>query len=429
MKSDAALSTGDLPPGRARLTTPSFPIRDAALIAFGLFVVQFATPSALGGLPISLLLKDRLHASAQTLATFTAIAGTPFYLKPLVGLLTDASPVAGRRRRPYLLLAAGIGAGLWLLLGITPRHFTVLLAVSIAINMAVIVLGNTVGGLLVEVGQGHSATGRLGALRLVMTGFASVLAGIAGGWLATRDLFWTAAAGSTLLCALFGVGVALLQETDRAIGVPARNSVREQVMALRQARDLWTVLACFALLTVAPGFATPLLYFQTNTLRFSAQFIGNLGAVGAISGALGVALYVLLCRRFCVLSLFPILLLVHALGTLLFLLYRSAAMAILIQVLGGPVEAMVTVCGFDLASRAAPRRAATVGYALILSTVNLAAALSDILGSWLYTRHHWAFTDLVYLNSGTTLLALPVVRLLPASLTARREGDTPSDDR
>jgi MFS family permease len=402
----------------------------AALIGIGLFVVQLATPGALGGLPISLLLKDRLHASAQALATFGAVAGAPFYLKPLVGLFTDAFPLAGQRRRPYLLLAAGLGAILWLLLGLAPRRYGPLLAVSLALNLAAIVLGNTVGGLLVEVGQRSGATGRLGSLRILVTALGAVLASTAGGWLATRDLLWTGAVGGTLFALLFIVGSALLHEPpappQREGG--AWGSIREQVETLRGARDLWIVLGCFALLTIAPGFATPLLYYQTNTLKFSPQFIGYLGAIGGIFAILGAGLYTLLCRRFRVLKLFPVLLLCHALGTLLFLSYRSAAMAVAIQALGGLVDAMAVVCGFDLASRAAPRRAATVGYALILSTVNLTGALSDVFGSWLFTRHHWAFTDLVWLNSATTLLALPVIRLLPASLTARREGEAPRED-
>jgi hypothetical protein len=52
-------------------------------------------------------------------------------------------------------------------------------------------------------------------------------------------------------------------------------------------------------------------------------------------------------------------------------------------------------------------------------------SLSDVFGSWLFTRYHLNFMNLVWLNAGTTALALLAIPLLPAAIVGRREEDPP----
>ena len=40
----------------------------------------------------------------------------------------------------------------------------------------------------------------------------------------------------------------------------------------------------------------------------------------------------------------------------------------------------------------------------MMSIWNIASALSDIAGSWLYDHYHLTFMNLVWLNAGTTAL-------------------------
>ena len=39
--------------------------------------------------------------------------------------------------------------------------------------------------------------------------------------------------------------------------------------------------------TFSPSFGPALLYYQTDVLHFSQQFIGHLGALGAVAGVVG----------------------------------------------------------------------------------------------------------------------------------------------
>jgi hypothetical protein len=60
--------------------------------------------------------------------------------------------------------------------------------------------------------------------------------------------------------------------------------------------------------------------------------------------------------------------------------------------------------------------------AAIFAGVNIAGKASDVLGSTLY-KHHWSLHALVFLNAGTTILAVCFVPLLPRALVRRRDGE------
>ena len=108
-------------------TTPDLarttPRRRLALVAVSLFVSTFVSDGKLAKLPLQFLLKDHLHVSPTQMAAFFALTGLAWYFKPLAGLLADAVPLWGSRRRNYLLVG-GLGAGvLWALLGIVPERY------------------------------------------------------------------------------------------------------------------------------------------------------------------------------------------------------------------------------------------------------------------------------------------------------------------
>src|SRR5688500_9996474 len=56
-------------------------------------------------LPLRFLLKDDLRMGPEAVALFLAIGHFTNYIKPLAGVLTDAVPIFGTRRRHYLLLS------------------------------------------------------------------------------------------------------------------------------------------------------------------------------------------------------------------------------------------------------------------------------------------------------------------------------------
>ena len=57
--------------------------------------------------PLTHFLKQALGWSPVEISASLAVLDVPWVIKPLYGLVSDFLPIAGYRRRPYLLLAAG----------------------------------------------------------------------------------------------------------------------------------------------------------------------------------------------------------------------------------------------------------------------------------------------------------------------------------
>ena len=110
-----------------------------------------------------------------------------------------------------------------------------------------------------------------------------------------------------------------------------------------------------------------------------------------------------------------------ALGTLLFLGYRSPATALVIQGVSGLLGVLASVALLDLAARASPRGTEALAYSLLMSASNLGGTGSDILGSWLYDKMHVSLHTLIWLSAGTTVLTLLALPLVPRSILHRHD--------
>src|SRR6185503_2299823 len=101
-----------------------------------------------------------------------------------------------------------------------------------------------------------------------------------------------------------------------------------------------------------------------------------------------------------------------------FHLYRSELLALLVEATYGFCNTMVVLAVFDLAARSTPKGCEAMGLALVISLWNVANAVSDVTGSWLFGLRWMNFLGLVWLNALTTLCVLPFVKLIPRKLLA-----------
>jgi MFS family permease len=389
----------------------------------------FATTMSQTGilrLPFQNLLKSELNVSREAMASFFALTALAWYFKPLAGILTDSVPLLGTRRRHYLIFSAFCAATFYLLSGIASHKYIGLVVVLVAAN-AMLVIGSTVAGALtVEAGQRYGATGRLTSALYVVANGCVLLGGPLGGFLAARAFGFTAAT-----CALISLSIVpfawwfVREPTARQKSNETWTKAKAQFSWLIRSRTMWTAAGLLFLVYIAPGFATPLYYLQTDTLKLSQQFIGTLILLGGLFGVAGSFLYAFLCPKFPLRVLLYLSVAASALGSLGYLFYRSAMAASIVESENGLIAAFVTLALMDLAARATPRGSEALGFALMMSVLNVAQSLSDIFGSWLMDQHHVSFFKLVWLNAGTTAFVLFVIPLLPCALIERRDT-TPS---
>ena len=402
------------------------------LITVGLFITTLGQPGVLGQLPFLFLLKNEFHFDAAQQANFFAIATFAWYLKPLAGLLCDSFPLFGTRRRSYLMLAAAVAGLCWALFAVAPHSYAAFFGLMVILNSAMVIASTTIGGILVEAGQEGNATGRLASVRYGIDGVISVIAGPLGGWLAARAFGWTAGIGALLLLTLLPLTLMLVKEQRGAKrNLEVWSAALVQFRLILRSKTMWAAAALLLFVFIAPGFGIPLRYYQQDELKFSTEFIGRLQAFSGFGGLLATALYAYLCRR---LLLRPLLLggiFLNAISSVLYLWYRSPQSALIIDTSNGFLAILGILPLFDLAARATPKGSESFGYALLMSVYNIAVfAISNPVGSWLYERQspvwHHNLTRLIWLNAGTSLVALVLVPLLPRILLVHRDGDSPA---
>jgi len=106
-----------------------------------------------------------------------------------------------------------------------------------------------------------------------------------------------------------------------------------------------------------------------------------------------------------------------------YLFYSSAGRAQAIEGLNGFGYTLAELALMDLAVRATPAGSEGLGFSLMVSVRNLALFGTDWFGSHLLDEYHFSFDSLVLANSLTTLIAVPLVFLLPRLLVIRKDAE------
>ena len=383
-----------------------------------------AQPQVLARLPLQNLLKNELHVDRTANAAFFFWAGLAWYLKPLAGILTDAFPLFGSRRKSYILISATLAALSWLALIVTPHDYRKLLFVVIVINTFMVVASTVVGGYMVETAQANSGSGRLTAIRQFVQQTCLIVNGPVAGYLASIAFGWTAAACGGVMFLLVPVTILFLNEQRRrSDSRQILTNAREQLVNIATARTMWAAAALMALFYIAPGFGTALFYKQQNDLHLSTQAQGFLQLIAGVFGVLAAVGYGILCRRLNLRTLLVGCMVVATAANLGYLFYSSAGRAQAIEGLNGFGYTLAELALMDLAVRSTPAGSEGLGFSLMVSVRNLALFGTDWFGSKLLDQYHFSFDSLVIANSATTLIAVPLVFLLPRLIVLRKDAE------
>ncbi len=394
----------------------------ALLLAVGWALTNIAY--AIYDLPLKFVLKGELHLNPQKISAFFALGVFSNYVKPLAGILTDSVPLFGTRRRYYLLISLFLCGTGWLVLGIIPRQYTVMLVTFAITYTMVMVISTTLGGVMVETGQRFRAAGRLTAQRIAMFRVGSLAGGPLGGILATYPLMLALGGSAALHFLLIPIVFRYLREPGTAtLNRHLWTEAGEQFRGLVRSKVVLAAALMIFLIAASPGFGTPLFFHQTDTLHLTKRFLGSLGLVGSAFGLLGASFYHRACQRLSVRRLLIASVIIHASGTLFYLLYRSPETAMAITALDGMTQTLAILPVYDLAARGTPKGSEALGYSVMMSVWNLTNSLSDWVGSTLFTLYGLTFHHLVWLNAGTTALVLLAVPFLPQALLRRRDGE------
>ncbi len=249
------------------------------LLAFG------APGGGLIGLPVSFVLKNKLHLSAHQVATFLLLAATPLYLSGLFGFARDLWNPLGRGDRGFMLLFGGIGAALYLAFSAVPVTYASLLLAMLLLTSAFLFVQGAQNGLTAALGQRHRISGRISAAWNIFGAIPGVVALLAGGRLselleagsadhAARALFLL---GAAIMAAIAGFSLWRPASVFDSLPPPTRNArPGAELRRLLRHRPIYPALLIRA---CPPGLQGSVLMFSGALYTLASRFGDALGTV------------------------------------------------------------------------------------------------------------------------------------------------------
>ena len=146
-----------------------------------LLLFNLAAPYAgLIGIPISFMLKNKLHLSANQLAQFNLWIGIPLYVSFVFGFVRDRWSPFGAGDRGHLILFGLTTAAIYAACAFITPTYAVLLAGQLIVTVAVQFVASAANALVSEVGQRHLMTGQASSIFNVSVALPAVAAFLGG---------------------------------------------------------------------------------------------------------------------------------------------------------------------------------------------------------------------------------------------------------
>ena len=433
MTTDHAASAADVAP-----TVLPSQARQKIFVYLGALIVLLAFGSPAGGLidiPVSFLLKNKLHLPAHEVASFRLVAAIPLYLSFVFGFIRDRWNPFGWRDRGFMLLFGAISALLYGLFAATSLGTSTLLIAVIALTISFLFVASAQNGLTAALGQQHAMTGQISALWNIVLSIPTMAALLAGGMLSDR---LEHQAGDEAVRTLFLVGAAIMasvavyalwrpREVFDNVHAENGNAARPIADLRRLARHwpIYPALLIWLLWNFAPGSTTPLQYHLQNTLHATDADWGEWNAIFAASFIPTFIIYGVLCRKVALKTLlwWGTVIAVPQMVPLLFI--HSVTGALIAAAPIGLMGGLATGAYLDLIIRSCPRGLQGTTLMLANSLYYAVTRFGDLLGTHLYD-YFGGFDVCVLAITIVYALILPTLLLVPGELIATAdEGVTP----
>ncbi|XP_051119252.1 probable folate-biopterin transporter 3 [Andrographis paniculata] len=247
-------------------------------------------------------MKDEQKLQPSEAQVFHGMIMMPWIVKPLWGLLTDAVPISGQRRRPYFILAGIIGSVSMIILSLEKNillGFALLLLMSGSAGAAIADV--TIDACVTENSIGHpSLAGEMQSLCGLCSSVGQLIGYAISGFLVHLI-------GSKGVFGVLSIPAGLVILVGIIIQDPLiRNASYKRISQkfLDASRDMWMALKCPAVwrpclymyvsLAMSLHIHEGMFYWYTDAKTgpsFSQEAVGSISAVGAVGALLGVLLY------------------------------------------------------------------------------------------------------------------------------------------
>ncbi len=408
-------------------------------------VFLLAATAALGGVLGAItgnkqlfLYKEVLGLSAGGVGTLLLLINIPAYLQPFMGGVSDLYPLFGWHRRTYFALAAVVQSlGYFGLMTLHHYHYATIVCLLIVAGSGGALAGVLINAAMVSVGNKTNTFGPLQTLyQFTPLVLALVYTGKLDGEVTATWSYHHAFLAAGLLSLAFAP-LALLIEDRRVVSgratpeeLSARKDAKEQeqtqtAAALREAArtpGIWVVTAFFFYLNVTPLLLTASVYYETDVLKLSKDFIGRIDSWTAAGSIAGLVAFGAVSRKLPIRAIVWGAIISDCAIYLIAMTMHDAPSVHIAQFLWSFMAIFLMVCLNTLAARACPPKIEGTVYGLMQAAMALSLVLCDKFGSTLYDyfgpANHHSITHgwfcALWFGFGFTLLAVFFVPFLPA---------------
>ncbi|WP_422926907.1 MFS transporter [Singulisphaera sp. PoT] len=335
--------------------------------------------------------RSLLLSWSNGVASVAAVAGVvalPWILKPVFGLLTDFVPIAGSRRRSYLLGAGILSTLSFLAATLASSRVTLqpwLIAWLAIASAAVACADVATDALMIELGQPLRFTGRLQAIQWGCLYASGLVVGVVGGALSEgQRQCWAILGCSAVSCVSLLMIITSAHEPRRIVTSSGLMQASRRVVHALQSPTMLAVGGFLFLWNFNP-FSNAVLHIHlTRGLQFSEQVFGLTITTASLSSIVACVLYGTYCRRIPMATLARLSIVLGMVSTLGYLLVEDEHSLVLVTIATGFTYMTATLIQLDLAARACPGALAGTLFATLMALENLAASLSTTLGGFIY---------------------------------------------
>jgi hypothetical protein len=403
--------------------------------AFGglvLVLMNFSGPT--GGMidiPVTFFLKNRMHLQSNQLAVFKLWIGLPLIVGFVFGFIRDRWSPFGGGDRAHLMVFGAATALIYGAMALANPTYSVFLGGLFVATMAFRMVSSAAYGITNTLAQKHAVSGQMSSVISIGSALPDLISFIGGGLLsqtlegqgaaaAARVLFLCAGGLMLAIALLAVVGPKWVFDEARDLQ-PAAHPLSDLKRIARH-WPIYPAMLIQLLWQFAPATGTVLQYHIVDHLHatdaqwgaWQGIFFGSFLPVYALYGWLSqkVALRPLLWVGFglAVFQMTPLLLVHGAVGALI--------AAVPMGILGSIAQAALV----DLVIRSAPRGCQGMMMMLFYAFYYFSVRAGDLLGTWIYDKHG-GFIPTVVVTIIVYALILPVILLVPARLTATKDGE------
>jgi len=352
--------------------------RDIKHLAALVYFTQGAVGITSIGLPVYL---RKMGWTVTEIATASSIIAIPWVLKIFYGLLSDCVPLAGYRRKSYLVLFPLLAGLSWLILSLGGTDRSFIITMLMIANIGYAATDVITDGLIVE----HSNEFTTHVYQSIAWGaraVGAILSSALGGYLTQhvepQTLFMIAACLPILtLLVAFQIREKKQARTPfRSVAEPLRRCAG----ILLTARMRWFILF-LVLMQVSSCYGVPFFFHMRETMHFNESFLGVLLSVGWFGAVVGSLLYARWLSRCSLALVIKIAVGINVVNTLSTLLITNKLSALILIFLGG-MMACITILPIMSTCAVVSRHSGVEGtlFAILASIYNVGQIIFSYIG-------------------------------------------------